>query len=240
MKLLRHFLVLSVISFTALVISCRKEGEHLADWPPFIRLEAQSDTLLGLADEVRYDTLTISLVEWTLSPTPLLVSIENFAGWKGEVYPATPQDTITTHGYLKWVYQVTLSRRGDIVIRATVGDVNSTATIHLEVIGGIALESPTTMWMTVEADSIGKETFSVQVYNLEGLGISNLTVLFDTDIGWLENITRTDFNGRATADFYIRPSTDFPPGATEAVAHIRISIPGTSIQTTMEIVVRKR
>jgi hypothetical protein len=155
----------------------------------------------GLAGEVR--SLTISAIARNaygvaIERPSLAWSIDEPAIWKGTI---TALDSSGSA-----LYQVVLSRSGDVVIRATSGNVTASTMISLEVIGPLAhftLDAPGVV--IVPPDSTRQFDVIASCTDSDGIGIPGILCRFEVQPDSLGTVSPdsaiTDFNGQAKTTF---------------------------------------
>lgn len=107
------------------------------------------------------------------------------------------------------------------------------------VLGGMTLRAQPS-FLRMAPDTVGTSMIFATVSNLSGVGLPNVVVDFQVDVGYLSNVTITDSTGLATAKYTVVPDVDFPnPDEQRVVATVVASLPGTATQKTAQITIEK-
>ncbi len=95
-------------------------------------------------------------------------------------------------------------------------------------------------YFNLPPDSTGISVITTRVRDVNGNGIPNVVINYQTQIGTLSQVTSTDSNGVSTAQYAVHPATDIPGDIVDAVIiPITATIPGTGWSRAVDITVVK-
>jgi hypothetical protein len=99
-------------------------------------------------------------------------------------------------------------------------------------------------YLLLPKDTVGTAKVYARVVDQNNNGIPNMRVNFNCEFGTLANPTLTDSTGRASAEYYILPITDFPTDENgdifdEITDNIRAVIPNTAFLKYTSVTVEK-
>ncbi len=204
--------LITVLVILATTIGCSKDVTKAPTQPQVARIELRSTHALirGFNGEIRQAQITVTVRDGNavgIAGQPIHFTIQDPLPWKGTLDTAT-FDTVTNEmGQVYVNYKVTIEQSGDVIIKATCGDVSALLTIRIELPSEVPMLSiqTTDAVLNVPPDETRQTTVTARLLNQSGEAMYGRLLLFRVrldSMGTLDSDTATtDFGGRAIRTF---------------------------------------